>query len=85
MLPTVTLPKFKLVGFATNAPGVTPMPDKPMLSVGFEAFEVMVTLPLALPAEVGANVTVKLVLCPAASVIGAMMPLKVKPVPLRLT
>jgi hypothetical protein len=33
-----------------------------MLKVGFEAFEVMVTPPLTLPAEAGVNTTVKLAL-----------------------
>jgi hypothetical protein len=32
---------------------VTTVPDKGMASVGLEALEVMVTVPLALPTEVG--------------------------------
>jgi len=53
-----------------------------MVRVGVGAFDVMVTLPLALAADCGANVTLKLALCPAVSVIGAVIPLRVKPVPL---
>ena len=47
-----------------------------------EAFEVTVTVPLALPVTVGANVAVNPVLCPAAKVKEELMPLSVKPVPL---
>ncbi len=61
------------------------MPDNGMARVEFEAFEVMVTLPLAVPAESGVNVTLKLAIWPAASVIGAVIPVKLKPVPLIAT
>jgi hypothetical protein len=53
-----------------------------MVRVGFEAFDVTVRLPLALPADAGVNVTVKLVLCPAVSVTGVVIPLRLYPVPL---
>ena len=82
MLPTITLPKLRLVGFDPSAPGVTPVPDNGMVSVGLEAFEVIVTLPLALPDAAGVNVTLKVVLCPLVSVNGAMIPLRLNPVPL---
>ena len=59
---TTTLPKLKLVGDAVSAPGATPVPERGSVSEGFDAFDVMVTLPLALPAACGANVTVKVVL-----------------------
>ena len=51
----------------------------------FEAFEVMLTLPLAAPLAVGVNSTAKDALCPAASVTGLKGTLKLKPVPLALT
>jgi hypothetical protein len=82
LLPTVTLPKLRLVGFDPNAPGATPVPDNGMVSVGLEAVEVMVTLPLTLPADAGVSVTVKVALCPAVSVTGVVIPLKLNPVPL---
>lgn len=85
MFPTVTLPKLRLVGFAPRAPGVTPVPDRGMVKVGLEPFEVIVTLPLALPADAGVNVTVKLALCPEVSVTGAVMPLRLNPAPLIAT
>jgi len=81
LLPTVMLPKLRLVGFDPSVPGATPAPDKGMVSVELEAFEVMVTLPLALAADAGVNMTVKLALCPAVSVSGAVIPLKLNPVP----
>ena len=82
MLPTVTLPKLKLVGFDPSVPGVTPVPDKGMVRVGFDAVDVTVRLPLAFPADCGVKVTVKFVLWPAISVTGAVIPPKLNPVPL---
>ena len=82
LLPTVTLPKARLLGLDPSAPGATPVPDKGMVNVGLGAFEVMVTLPLAFAADCGVKVTLKLALCPAVSVTGAVIPLTVNPVPL---
>src|SRR5215467_7587435 len=82
LLPTVTLPKLRLVGLDPSAPGVTPVPVRGMVRVGLEALEVMVTEPVALPAAVGVKVTLKVALWPEVSVRGAVMPLMVKPAPL---
>ena len=84
MLPTVTFPKPRLVGLEPRVPTGTavPVPESEIVSDGFEAFEVMVTLPLALPVVVGANFTARDILCPAVSVSGVVIPLKVNPVPL---
>ena len=82
MLPTVTLPKLRLVGFDPNAPGVTAVPDSGMVRVGFEALEVTVRLPLALPADCGVNVTENVALWPDVSVVGVVVPLRLNPVPL---
>ena len=82
MLPTVTLPKLRLVGFDPSTPAAIPVPDNGMVSVELEALDVMVTLPLALAAVCAANVTVKLALCPDVSVTGAVIPVRVNPVPL---
>jgi len=62
--------------------GVTADPVKPMLKVGFDAFESIVTLPGKLPADLGAKVTVKDALCPGVRVSGADIPEMLKPVPL---
>lgn len=82
VLPTVTLPKLRLLGLDPKAPGATPAPAKGIVIVGLAAFEVMVIVPLALPADTGVNVALKVALCPAASVTGAVIPLRLKPVPL---
>ena len=82
LLPTVTLPKLRLVGLAPSVPGVTPVPETGMLRVEFDAFDVMVILPVALPAEDGLKKTVKFALCPAAKVSGAEIPLRLNPLPL---
>ena len=51
------LPKARLVGVAVSAPGATPVPERGILRLGLDPLEVMVTLPLAAPAVVGANFT----------------------------
>jgi len=85
VVPSVTLPKASVVGLSESMPAVTPAPDKGMLSEGFEAFEVTVTLPLALPAPLAAKLTESAAVCPADSVIGVVIPLTVNPVPLTET
>ena len=85
MLPTVTLPKLRLAGLGESAPAESPVPDRATLRVGFDAFDVTMTVPLALPDAVGVNVTLKVVFAPAASVIGVETGLKLKPVPLIVT
>ena len=59
LLPTVTLPKLRLVGFDPRVPGETPVPDSGMVSVAFEALEVIVMVPLAVVAEVGVKMPPK--------------------------
>ena len=85
MFPTVMLPKLRLVGFDPSAPGVTPVADSGIVREGLDAFEVIVTLPVTLPAVAGVNPTVKAALCPGVSVSGAVIPLKLNPVPLTPT
>jgi hypothetical protein len=80
-----TLPKLRLVGFDPSAPAATPVPDRGIFKVGFDAVEVIATLPLTAPAVVGANDTLKLALWPAVSVKGAVIPLSVYPDPLIAT
>src|SRR5271167_715297 len=82
LLPTVTLLKLRLVGFDPSPPGAIPVADNGMVRLGFEAFDVTVRLPLAVPADCGVNVTVKVALCPAVRVTGAVIPFKLNPVPL---
>jgi len=79
------LPKLRLVGFAPSTPGATPVPVSGMVSVAFDAVEVTVTLPLALAADVGAKLTLKVALWPPCKVAGVVIPLTLKPVPLAAT
>ena len=61
--------------------GVTAVPLKGIDKLGFDAFEVTATVPGKEPAEVGANVTVKVVLCPGVNVTGGVIPEMLNPVP----
>jgi hypothetical protein len=77
----VTFVKVRLVGDAVKVAGVTAVPLKGMARLGFEAFEVTATVPLKLPADVGANATVNDVLCPGVSVTGGVIPEMLNPGP----
>jgi hypothetical protein len=83
LFPRVTLPKLRLVGFDPIAPGATPVPDNSIVIEGFEASELIVTLPLALPLASGAKETVSVVLWEALSVNGVEIPLSWNPAPLK--
>lgn len=75
LFPMVTLPNGRDVGDTARVAGFVPVPDSGIDSVGLGALEVSVKVPLALPADVGAKVTVKLTLWPAVSVCGRLKPL----------
>jgi len=79
------LPKLSVVGFDTRVPGDVPVPVRAMFKVGFDAFEVTVTLPLFAPPVSGVNETLNVALCPAVRVTGAEIPLTLNPVPLTAT
>jgi len=76
-----TVAKLRLEGLAVKAPAVTPLPESVQVNGDPAAFDANVTVPDAFAVVVGANVTLKVVLCPAVKVNGVVMPLKVKPVP----
>jgi hypothetical protein len=83
LLPTATLPKLRLVGFDVSVPETAaPVPERGMFNVGFDAVEVSVTVPETAPAAVGANETLNVAVCPAVSVTGAVMPVRLNPEPL---
>ena len=73
--------KVKLVGDAVRVAGVTAVPLRGIDRLGFEAFEATVTVPLNVPADVGANFTVNVVLCPGVSVTGGVIPEMLNAVP----
>jgi hypothetical protein len=86
LVPTTTLPTASVVGLTLSCPtAAVAVPDNGMVRVGFDAFDVIVTVPLKVPAVVGVNVTVNVVLAPAVSVTGVVIPLRLKPVPLIVT
>ncbi|MGB0013395.1 MAG: hypothetical protein WBQ03_17430 [Candidatus Sulfotelmatobacter sp.] len=71
VLPTGTLPKFTTDGLTVNwldAVAAVPVPVKGTFKRGFEKR----ALPPTIPADVGVNVTVKVTLCPPASVTGML-------------
>lgn len=83
LAPSNTLPIARFAGVALNcAAAVVAVPVRAIAKLGFAPLDVMAILPLALPADLGVNVTVKFALCPAASVTGVDSPLKAKPMPL---
>jgi hypothetical protein len=79
--PTVMLVYVKLVGDAVKVAGVTAVPLEGIDKLGFDAFEVTVAVPVNVPALVGANFTVNVVLCPAVNVTGGVIPETLNPVP----
>ena len=79
--PTWTFPNASVVGFDVIGPAEAPDPDSGIFSVGFDPFDVMVTLPVTAPGAVGWNDTVKLALWPPVKVNGAVNPVVVNPDP----
>jgi hypothetical protein len=83
LAPSTTLPTAIVEGETLSCPAAAvPIPVNETDIVEFEAFEETVTVPLALPEAAGENMTLNGALCPAASVKGTVIPLRVKPVPL---
>src|ERR1700678_476969 len=71
----------KLVGDAVKVAVATEVPLRGIDKLGFEAFDATVAVPGNVPADVGAKVTVKAVLCPGVNVSGVVIPETVNPVP----
>ena len=84
LLPTAIVPNATLVGDAVNWPVAVevPEPDNATVSVGFVgSLLVIVTLPVLDPAAVGVNVIARVADCPAAIVLGVVIPLIANSVP----
>lgn|SRR5579883_33715 len=74
-LPAFTFPKLKLVGLAEMfTVDATPVPLRETVAGEFGAVLVTVTDPVRLPAVVGANTALKVVLAPAARLEGGLSP-----------
>src|ERR1700723_1543734 len=71
----------KLVGDAVKVAAATEVPLRGIDKLGFDAFDVTVAVPGKVPTDVGAKVTVKVVLCPAVNVTGVLIPETLNPVP----
>ena len=78
------MPKLTVAG-TIEIWGWVPTPLSEIESGEFAAVLITDALPVALPATVGMNVTLKLEACPADSVTSGAEPLRVKPVPVTLT
>ena len=82
LLPTLTVPKLRLVGFAASRKvAASPVPLRAMVSGEPGALLAKETEPVTLPAVVGAKAALKVVLPPAAIVAGTVRPVMVKPAP----
>ena len=71
------------MGTAVRVPPVaaTDVPLRGIDKLGFDAFDDTVAVPGKVPTDVGAKVTVKVVLCPAVNVTGVLIPETLNPVP----
>ncbi len=83
LLPNATFPKLRLVGLAASS-RVTPLPASDTVAGELAASLTIETPPVTLPAAVGENFTVKVVLCPAARLSGRESPLRLNSVPVTL-
>lgn len=73
------MPRFKLTGLTlSSCVGLTPVPLSEILMGEFGALLVSVTVPLAAPADAGANSTLNGAVLPALIVSGSVRPLMLK-------
>jgi hypothetical protein len=84
LVPVVTLPNAALVGVAASC-GCVPVPLKLIVVGEFGALLTIEMLPLALPAAVGANLALNVVLNPAPNVSGVVIPVVPNPAPATVT
>jgi hypothetical protein len=70
------------VGDAVKVAAATEVPLRGIDKLGFEALDATVAVPGNVPADVGAKVAVKVVLCPGVKVSGVVIALRLNPVPL---
>jgi hypothetical protein len=84
LVPVVTLPNAALAGVAASC-GCVPVPLNAIVVGEFGALLTIEMLPLTLPAAVGANLALNVVLSPAPSVSGAVIPVLLKPAPVTVT
>jgi hypothetical protein len=73
VVPFCTLPKLKALGFAVNVLGSDPVPVRATL-IGAVWSVLIERFPACAPLLFGANVTLKVAVCPGANVTGSVMP-----------
>ena len=71
-MPITTVLKARLVGFAASRPGGIPVPSMLMVRVPLAASLAMDIVPDDAPAELGLNIMLKVVLCPAGRETGSV-------------
>src|SRR5580704_17217362 len=86
LLPTATLLKLKLPGFAPSKNvGAWPVPERLIVSDDGLPFVASTIEPVTAPVVVGLNVALNVVLAPAAIVVDVLKPVWPNPVPLTVT
>src|SRR5581483_5864092 len=80
LVPTTVLPKSRVVGVTLRSE-VAPFPEREIVAGELVALLMTDTLPVTLPEAMGANLTEKVVFCPAGRITGGEIPLRLKPVP----
>jgi hypothetical protein len=85
LVPTTTLPTFTALTVSVPPDCATAVPLSATLRAGSVALESIMTLPVELPADVGAKVTLNEVLWPGVKVSGVEIPEMLKPVPATVT
>jgi len=82
LLPRLTFPKLKLLGFAPSRKvGATAVPLKEIPNGEPDALLTSETEPVAVPAVVGAKTTLNVALVPDAIVVGGARPVMLNPAP----
>ena len=72
--PSVTLPKFNVVGVSVSCPAVAHVPVRATFNYASEALERIVSVPEMVPDVVGEKITLNVTLCPAGNVAGSERP-----------
>lgn len=84
--PALTLPNARLVLLNVNVcVTATPVPLSPIVAGEFGALLTTLTVPVTAPAAAGLNCTLKVLVCPDASVTGSVSVPRVNPVPVTPT
>lgn len=83
LFPTITLPKPRVVGFTVSCPTAmaAPVPESGIVTGVLSPLYAIEILPLAVPDVDGEKETLRFALCPAVSVMGAVIPLMVNSAP----